>query len=218
KNAGRIVEVGELLLSDYAVSDLKTKLVNDIEHHHKRDPLSRGISKETARERIFGKRPEIFQFIAAELERTGVISQDRDVLRLVSHRSEMSAGENKALQLLRDIYSVAGLEVLKLDDVLAVASAQSGLDKRAVRKVFQVLLDSGELIHISDEFYFESKLIDNLITKVRSFAEVSSDRAIDVPKFKEIAGISRKYAIPLLEYFDRQKITQRIGDKRTVMK
>ena len=44
----------------------------------------------------------------------------------------------------------------------------------------------------------------------------SDDRTIDVPKFKDIAGVSRKFAIPLLEYFDREKVTLRVGDKRVI--
>lgn len=218
KKSGRIVEASNVLLSVEAVSDLKSKLVDEIARHHKRDPLSRGMSKEAVRERVFRERPEIFQYIVSELESGGVVAQDRDVLRLVAHRSQLSAAEDQAIKRLRSIYSTAGKEVPKLDEALAAASAEGGLERQAARKVFQLLLDSGDLVQISDEFYFESRVIDRLVFDIRKFADGSADRVIDVPKFKEIAAVSRKYAIPLLEYFDRQKITQRVGDKRIVMK
>ena len=218
KAAGTVFETAGVLLSDKAVSDLKTTVVNDIERHHKADPLSRGMLKEVLRERRFKGRPEIFQFVINELERAGMIAQDRDVLRLATHRSELSGGEGKAMTRLKAIYSSAGLEVPKLDEALADASAGSGLDRRTARKVFQLLLDSKELLQVNDEFFFEKRVIDRVTADVRKYADASPDRVIDVPKFKEIAGISRKYAIPLLEFFDRTKITQRVGEKRIVRK
>ena len=68
---------------------------------------------------------------------------------------------------------------------------------------------------ISEEFVFARAVIDGLIAKLREHA-AHGDRTIDVPKFKDIAGVSRKYAIPLLEYFDREKVTLRTGDKRVI--
>jgi selenocysteine-specific elongation factor len=90
-------------------------------------------------------------------------------------------------------------------------------DKNHVRKVFQLLLNSGEIVKITDEFYFARAEIDALIAKLKKFAENSVDKLIDVAAFKDIAGISRKYAIPLLEYFDRERITRRAGDKRLIL-
>jgi selenocysteine-specific elongation factor len=79
------------------------------------------------------------------------------------------------------------------------------------------LLDSGELIKVTEDFYFSSEIIKELSGKLKMYASERVDKLIDVPKFKDIAGISRKYAIPLLEYFDREKITQRAGDKRLIL-
>lgn len=79
-------------------------------------------------------------------------------------------------------------------------------------------LNSGELIKITDEFWFARAPIDNLISALRDHADRTEDRTIDVAKFKEIACVSRKYAIPLLEFFDRERITVRKGDKRIVLK
>jgi selenocysteine-specific elongation factor len=59
--------------------------------------------------------------------------------------------------------------------------------------------------------------VNALTENVREMARVSGDPMIDVAKFKEIAGVSRKYAIPLLEYFDRSRVTRRVGDKRQIL-
>jgi selenocysteine-specific elongation factor len=218
KKGGRVVEAEDHFLSDHALNDLTTKLVDEVGRHHKLEPLTRGMPKEVLRDRVFKRRPAVFRYVVAELERSGVIKQDRDVIRLTSHRSQLSPVEDRAIEKLRGIYSLAGMEVPKLDEALVQASAVSSLDRNATRKIFQLLLDAGEIVQISDEFFFETSLIDNLVTDIRRYADSTADRVIDVPKFKEIAGISRKYAIPLLEYFDLQKITQRVGEKRIVMK
>jgi selenocysteine-specific elongation factor len=101
--------------------------------------------------------------------------------------------------------------------VLAEVSRATGVNPQTARKVFQLLRDSGEITQISNEFYFSKLVIDGLISKLRTFASTTPDRIIDVAKFKELAGISRKYAIPLLEYFDREKVTARRGDKRYIL-
>ena len=88
------------------------------------------------------------------------------------------------------------------------ASTKGGLERD---------LDAGEIVKVTDEFYFSKTVIDNLISKMRGFADKTQDHLIDVPAFKDLAGISRKYAIPLLEYFDREKITRRAGDKRLIL-
>ncbi|HEY2846917.1 MAG TPA: SelB C-terminal domain-containing protein, partial [Pyrinomonadaceae bacterium] len=64
---------------------------------------------------------------------------------------------------------------------------------------------------------FSRAAIDDAVQKVKDFADATSDRLIDVPKFKELTGVSRKYAIPLLEYLDSERVTRRAGDKRVVI-
>jgi selenocysteine-specific elongation factor len=73
------------------------------------------------------------------------------------------------------------------------------------------------VIKVSSEFYFHREAIDALVSKMKEKASLTPDRQIDVPAFKALAGISRKYAIPLLEYFDSKRITARQGDKRRVL-
>jgi selenocysteine-specific elongation factor len=85
------------------------------------------------------------------------------------------------------------------------------------RKVLQLLLDSGELIAATKELLFHRNALDDTIKKIAEYAAQTPGRLIDIAVFKELTGISRKYAIPLLEYFDRERITRRAGDKRLVL-
>jgi selenocysteine-specific elongation factor len=101
--------------------------------------------------------------------------------------------------------------------LLKNAADASKISVDTARKLLQQLFDSGEIVRISPEFAVSKTVLNGLIEKLRASAAALPGRLIDVPSFKDIAGVSRKYAIPLLEYFDQQKITARRGDKRLVL-
>ncbi len=104
-----------------------------------------------------------------------------------------------------------------LENALDKISAETGVSRGHARRILQLLLGSGELVRVTPEFLFHRDKLRDIIEKLRDHAAAAPGRLIDVGAFKDIAGVSRKYAIPLLEYFDREKITLRTGDKRTVL-
>ena len=213
-----IIEAENFLLARTPFEDLKTKTLAEIEGFHKKEPLSRGILQATLREKIFSRLPvEIFKAVLSSLEADKKIFGEKDFVRAAAHSLELSGAEKALRERLENIYKTAKLEVPKLEDALTDAARDTKSDKNHARKIFQILLNSGEIVKITDEFYFAQTEIAQLVAKLRKFAENSADRLIDVATFKDIAGISRKYAIPLLEYFDREKITRRAGDKRLIL-
>lgn len=213
-----IIEAEKFFIARTPFENLKTKTFFEIENFHKKEPLARGVLRETLREKIFAHlAPEIFRAVLSSLETEKEIAAEKDFVRAASHNLELSGDEKILREKLSAIYKTAKLEVPKLEDALSEAVKNIKSDKNHARKIFQLLLDSGEIVKVTDEFYFSREAIDNLIIQMRSFAGKSADRLIDVPAFKDLAGISRKYAIPLLEYFDREKITRRAGDKRLIL-
>ncbi len=213
-----IIEAEIFLIARTPFENLKLKTLAEIETFHKREPLAKGILRETLREKIFAHLPpEIFRTILKSLETEKKIASEKDIVRAISHNLELSSDETLLRERLEKVYRSTKLEVPKLEDALLDVIRGTKSDKNHARKVFQLLLNSGEIVKISDEFYFTKIEIDNLIAKLKKYAETADDKFIDVPKFKDIAGISRKYAIPLLEYFDREKITRRAGDKRLIL-
>ena len=211
-----IIDAGGVLVSQTPFEKLKAEALAAIEAHHRTDKLSRGLQKETLRERIFRRaEPEVFRAVTGMLELDGKIGSDQDVFKLASHEMEFSPAEKTAFDKLRRIYSDARLEVPKLED--ALREAAGGLDISSTRKVFQVLVQSGEIVAVSVEFYFMTHVLKNLTEKLRHHAVTSGDPVIDVARFKDLAGVSRKYAIPLLEYFDRTRVTRRVGVERQIL-
>jgi selenocysteine-specific elongation factor len=213
-----VVEAETFLLARTPFENLKTKTLTEIENAHRLEPLAKGILQATLREKIFANlAPEIFKTTLANLERENKIKVEKDTVRLATHNLELSPEEEILREKLRQIYTAAKLEMPKLEDALSDSISGTKSDKNHARKIFQLLLNSGDVVKITEEFYCAKIEIEKLIIKMREFAAETSDRLIDVPKFKDIAQISRKYAIPLLEFFDREKITRRAGDKRLIL-
>jgi len=188
----------------------------EVEAFHERDPLALGLSRETLRNESFGGISEsIFHAVLESLQRKNLIVLDGEIIRSPNRPNELTDAEIKAKDRLLETFRNAKLEPPKLDDVLAEIT---DLKRDHARRVLQLLINSADVVKVSDEFYFHSQSIGDLAAQMRSIADKSSDRLIDVAQFKEMAGVSRKYAIPLLEYFDREKVTVRTGDKRLILK
>lgn len=208
-----VVAADKFYVARTPFENLKTKMTAEIENFHKKEPLSKGILRETLREKIFAHLPvEIYK---AVLENSPEICAEKDFVRLASHRHELTQEEQLLSDRISQIYTDAKLEVPTLDAALNLAIQNTKANMATARKIFQLFLNRGEIVKISDDFYFQQTAIDNLIKKLHEFA--AADRLIDVAAFKEIANVSRKYAIPLLEYFDQTKITKRDGDKRLIL-
>jgi selenocysteine-specific elongation factor len=213
-----VIEIEGILLARTPFENLKAKTLAEIEDFHRKEPLARGILQATLREKIFSHlASEIFKAVLVSLESDKKTVAEKDFVRAAAHNLELAGDEKILRERLSEIYRAARLEVPKLDDALTESVKNTKADKTLARKVFQILLNTGEIVKITDEFYFARAEIESLVAKLRNFAENSADRLIDMTAFKDIAGISRKYAIPLLEYFDRERITRRAGDKRLIL-
>ncbi|MBA2493398.1 MAG: selenocysteine-specific translation elongation factor [Acidobacteria bacterium] len=198
--------------------NLKAKTLAEIENYHNREPLEQGILQATLREKIFTHLPpEVFKTTLLQLHKEGKISTNKDIVAASSHNQELTPEEKQIREKLEKIYKTAKLEVPTLENALLESIGGTKLKKEHARKVFQLFLNSGEIVKVTEDFYFRREAITELIEKIKDFASKTPDRLIDMAKFKDIAGISRRYAIPLLEYFDREKLTRRAGDKRLVL-
>ncbi|MBK8148782.1 MAG: selenocysteine-specific translation elongation factor [Acidobacteria bacterium] len=212
-----IIKTESVYLSRTPFEDLRSRTLAAIEAFHRREPLARGMARETLRERVFSRlKPDVFKSVLASLESDRKIVSEKDNVRAADHSLELSGDEEIVRTRLSNIFKIAGLEVPKLDEALVESVRGTRIDRHQARKVFQLLLNTGDVVKVNEEFYFSKATIDGLVAKLRGFADKSPSRLVDVTQFKDLAGVSRKYAIPLLEYFDREKITRRAADKRIV--
>jgi selenocysteine-specific elongation factor len=216
--SGKVVEAESVLIAVEWLDRLVNAVVSELTAFHQREPLARGILRETLRERVFThSRPEIFRLALSILETKGKIVADKDIVRLADHSLELAGADKQLYNGLEQVYRNAGNEAPSLDEALEHLGAAK-TNREQARKILQLLINDGSLVRINNEMIFHSATLDSLTAKLRSFAESHSpDRMIDMLAFKDLAGVSRKYAIPLLEYFDRQRVTRRAGDKRQIL-
>jgi len=212
---GRIVEAATaplLLISQDTYQTLADSVTALLDAHHKREPLSLGLGKEEVRERVFGQtRPEIFRAVIGGLAASGLVAAERDTLRLSSHRPAFSEADAAAKQNLEAAFKASGLQAGTLEETAAAARLPSDL----ARKLYSLLLSEGRVLRIG-EFVFHVEAIEQLKSRVR--AQKAINPKIDVATFKEITGgLTRKYAIPLLEFLDRERVTRRVGNEREIL-
>jgi selenocysteine-specific elongation factor len=130
-------------------------------------------------------------------------------VRLASHRVVLKQDEEQARAAIEGAFEQAGLAVPALAEVLA----KSGVELARARSLLQILLREKRLVRVSEDLVFHHAAIASL----RRMLAAHKGERFAVPVFKDWTGISRKYAIPLLEFLDRERVTRREGDARVVL-
>jgi selenocysteine-specific elongation factor len=189
---------------------LKAQVVPTVEEFHRKNPLAVGIGKDELRVQTDAG-DEAFDAIADILQREKKIEITGDLVRLPGRTVVMKDEEAESRNLIEHAFALAGLKVPALKDVLAGLK----IDKARAQKIVTLLLREKSLIKVSDDLVFHRDALEELRRKLA--AEKLKSPKIDVARFKDLAGVSRKYAIPLLEYLDRERVTKRVGDERIIL-
>jgi selenocysteine-specific elongation factor len=192
--------------SSWAQGRLDT-IQNTLKQFHRERPLLAGLSKEELRGKVLPGAPAFL--LDALLARSKTVAVKGETVHLVSHKVALKQDEADAIAKIEHAFQTAGLAVPSTPEVLAV----SGVEGARARTLLQILLRDKKLVRIGDELVFHSTAIATL----RALLATHKGERFAVPEFKDWTGVSRKYAIPLLEFLDREKLTRRDGDVRTVL-
>jgi selenocysteine-specific elongation factor len=174
---------------------------------HRQNPLQAGASKEELRSRFLAGAPP--WILDALLARSNTLKADAQTIHLSSHSVTLKNDEEEATAKMEDAFLSGGLATPAVGEVLA----KSGLDPNRARTLLQLMLRDKRLVRVSTDLVFHASALRSLHTLLAQKKGVR----FAVPEFKDWTGISRKYAIPLLEYLDRERITRRDGDSRVVL-
>jgi selenocysteine-specific elongation factor len=178
-----------------------------VKRFHVNKPLLAGMAKEELRNLALPASPA---FLLDELlSRIPAVKVEGDLVRLASHRILLKTDESEATAKIEVLFRDAGLAVPSTAEVLA----KSGIEPARARSLLQILLREHKLIKLNDELIFHGSAIETL----RGILAARTGTRFTVPDFKTWTGVSRKYAIPLLEYLDREHLTRREGDTRIVL-
>ena len=201
-------EKGTLIHADY-LKKARDQILSILDQYHKDFPLKVGLLKEELRSRTATSGDaKLFNFVITQLSQDGVVVQEKELLRLKEHRVTLAQDQEKVRQQIEEIYLKGALQPPYFKELSEKFPGNSGSD------VLQVMVKDGILIKVKEDLFFHKKVIEEL--KDRLVAVLKEKGEIDTPQFKDMTGASRKYTIPLLEYFDITQLTMRIGDKRVL--
>lgn len=211
----RVLLLGDRYVHGPAIEALKAFMTATVEDFHKANPLMPGISREELRESL-RVLPEVFEGVLGLLVQAKKLEFAGDLVRLPGRGVVMKDEEAESKKIIEQAFASAGLQVPALYTVLAGLK----VDKARAQKIVTLLLRDRVLIKISEELVFHQSALANLRAQLAAYktkATAAGVAKIDVGKFKEMTGVSRKYAIPLLEYLDRERVTRRVGDERVIL-
>ncbi len=198
---------GEWWISTARLLEIRKLLAQACREFHKGNPLLAGIAKQDLKSKVMPKAAaEVFELALAG---TAEITADHEVVRLKSHKVVLRQDEEQARAAMERVFRDAGLIVPGVAEVLGA----SGLEAAQAKILLQQLLKENRLVRIAEELVVHADSISALKTQLQT----RRGERFTVPVFKDWTGISRKYAIPLLEHLDRLHITRREGDERVVV-
>ncbi|HPO21739.1 MAG TPA: selenocysteine-specific translation elongation factor [Smithellaceae bacterium] len=196
-------------LSADLCAHLEERLMKSLADYHANHPLKEGISKEELKaalpDAVSGK---LFNMVLARLIKKEGIASDKDHVRLATHQVQLAGEEDALRQSLASVYLQAGLAPPSLSDVMTRFKDQ----KVKAQNIVRLMIKDGELIKINEELCFARTALDKLREDYK--AQLVRDGQATPATFKDLTGLSRKYIIPLMEYFDASKLTVRVEDHR----
>jgi selenocysteine-specific elongation factor len=205
----QVVHIGELLVASECFQGARTLLLNRLTSFHDKNRLVVGMNREELRDQL-DMDPSVFAGVVESLVRERRIELQEELIRIPGRGVAMQTDEADSKKRIEEAFLKAGLEVPALKDVLASLK----LDRARAQQIVTLLLRDRTLIKVNEELVFHHQPLAALKAKLLEMK--SSSPKIDIARFKDMTGVTRKYAIPLLEYFDRERVTRRVGNERII--
>ena len=202
-----------MLVTGKLFEEVRMKIVEKVAKFQKENPLLPGIAREDLRASL-GKRVrnETFRAALEELVSEKKLDAQGELVKKAGSEIALLPEEARAKEQLEAAFASASLAVPAVTEVLAKLAVEA----QRAEKLLQILLREKNLVRVSAELVFHRQALAHLREQLAAYKKARGDR-ISVPAFKELTGITRKYAIPLLEYLDREHVTRRVGDERVIL-
>lgn len=198
-----------LYLHRRALEELKSRITEQLGAYHERNPLKPGMPVEELKSRLPGYIPDkVTHLVLTQALRAGTVVREADVVRLATHRVSLASDQADVRSKLLAVYEAAGLTPPYLTEFCE----KETLDPAQAKDVAQLLVKEGHLVRVKDNLYFHAPAVAVLRETVVGFLKRHGE--LTTPQFKDIAGVSRKYLIPLIEHFDATQVTIRVGENR----
>jgi selenocysteine-specific elongation factor len=192
---------------------LKQKFTEHLTDYHSTNPLKAGMPKEELKSKFpLLTDAKLFNQVLNQMIKSQQIVQEENTVRLESHRVFLGQDQADIRKKIIKIHQAGGLQPPYFRDVIKELNA----DPKHIQDVLMLLVEEGQIVKTKDDLYFDAGAVAKLKAKLVEF--LKSNGEITTPQFKEMTGVSRKFVIPLIEYFDANKVTLRVGDSRKLRK
>jgi selenocysteine-specific elongation factor len=212
----RLVAVAEepaMLVPAKLFERVQTQILDKVAKFQKENPLLPGIAREDLRASLGRRvRAETFRTALANIAAQKKLDVQGELVKRAGSGIELLPEELRAKDEIEKAFASAGLAVPSVKEVLA----KLPVDAKRAEKILQILLRDKSLVRVSLELIFHRDALAEMRGKLAGYKKTKGER-ISVPVFKDLTGITRKYAIPLLEYLDRERVTRRAGDERVIL-
>ncbi|MDL1955776.1 MAG: selenocysteine-specific translation elongation factor [Candidatus Desulfofervidus auxilii] len=200
-----------LYLHAHFVEELEKRIVSFLKEFHQKNPLLHGISKDELKSKFLPfLKEEVFSFLIHHLERKNIIVLEQHLLRLKTHTISLTSKEKTLKEKIYHYLIESGYTPPSPQELAKKLNEK----EEKINHLLRLLVEEGKIIRVKEGFYFEKKLIETLKEKLINY--LKQKETITPSEFKHLTKASRKYNIPLLEYFDSLKLTIRLGDKRVL--
>ncbi len=209
----QVVREPRIFLGREAFAALKESVLAELDSYLQENALKEGIGKEELKTRLPKRSdPRFFTPVLASLEKEGTVVADRDLVKLPGRKGTATPEQTGLREKIGSALLNGGSEpptVKELCDLVQVP-------EKALLEQLNSLVREGEVIRVKSDLYYAATPLAAIREKL--FARLTEKGEITPNEFREITGLSRKFMIPLLEYFDSTKLTIRVGDKRILRK
>ena len=192
---------------------LKNDFQSYLADYHRAHPLKKGMSKEELKTKFPSiLNSKLFNLALNQMVKEHEIAQEENTVRLASHTVSLGKQQTDVKDKILNTYLQAGLQPPYFKEL----SKSMDADPKRSKDILMHLVNEGAIIKVKEDLYFHAQTIEKLRKKLVAHLEAQGE--INTPQFKEMTGVSRKYVIPLAEYFDSINVTLRVGDVRKLRK
>lgn len=200
-----------IFLSRQAVDTLKKGLLEELAAYLASHPLKEGIPKEELKTRLPRRSdPRFFTPLLTALERDGMVMPDREIVKPAGQAVRPSGTGNGLEGKIAAFIAEKGIEPPTVKEI----TERFRCDEKGVRDTLGLLTRNGQVMRISGDLFYGAEALAGLREKL--VAGLREKGEITPPEYRDLTGLSRKFLIPLLEHFDNEKVTIRVGDKRVL--
>jgi len=187
--------------------NLSRAIEQELEGYHQVNPLKSGLLKEELKSRLPQIREaKLFNFLLIQLAEQKILVQEKELVRLINHKVQLQEDQQTVRDSLEEVYLKSGLQPPYFKELA------EKFTKGQSRPVLELMVKEGKLVKVKEDLYFHKQAIEELKKKLIHWLKEKGE--ITTPEFKDLTQTSRKYTIPLLEYFDAVQVTMRVEDKR----